>query len=60
MFKYECPGCGETAYSSASYSTVGVCPSCGASLAPGSVKTVPEPKPVAASEDRRFDAPVNL
>jgi len=47
MFKYECAACGDCSYSSASYATVGVCPSCGSPLEDGATATVPEPEPQA-------------
>jgi predicted nucleic acid-binding Zn-ribbon protein len=43
MFKYHCPACGAEAYSSASYTTVGGCPSCGSPLAEDAIARVPEP-----------------
>jgi hypothetical protein len=46
MFEYRCPSCGVTAYSSASYATVGICPSCESPLAEA---TVPEPDPIAVT-----------
>jgi hypothetical protein len=45
MFKYRCAACGVSAYSSASYATVGVCPSCGSSLDDSATTRVPEPEP---------------
>lgn len=47
MFEYRCPACGVTAYSSASYATVGICPSCESPLADDAFVTVPEPDPIA-------------
>ena len=47
MFEYRCPACGVTAFSSASYATVGVCPSCESPLADDAFATVPEPDPIA-------------
>jgi transcription initiation factor IIE alpha subunit len=44
MFEYHCASCEERAFSSASYSTVGVCPSCGSPLGDDDVTTVPEPE----------------
>ena len=46
MFQYRCPTCGVTAYSSASYATVGICPSCGSPLADTALETIPEPAAV--------------
>jgi hypothetical protein len=43
MFKYRCTACGVSAYSSASYATVGICPSCGSSLADDAFVSIPEP-----------------
>jgi len=56
MFKYRCPACGATAYSSASYSTLGECPSCGQSLREEESVRVPEPAPISA-ETRCTAAP---
>lgn len=50
MFKYRCAVCGVSAYSSASYSAVGACPSCGSPLAKDAIETVPEPDPVSMRE----------
>jgi hypothetical protein len=45
MFKYRCTACGVSAYSSASYATVGICPSCDSPLAEDAFVSVPEPAP---------------
>ena len=62
MFEYRCTSCGDHAFSSASYSIVGVCPSCGSSLGDDEVMTVPEPDlpaamrgPAAGAAERSFD-----
>ena len=47
MFKYRCDACGVSAYSSASYATVGTCPSCGSPLGDESVARVAEPDPAS-------------
>jgi ribosomal protein L37AE/L43A len=52
MFKYQCPACDASAYSSASYATVGICPSCGSPLADGATETVAEPAPVSITARR--------
>jgi hypothetical protein len=49
MFEYRCTACGVTAYSSASYATAGVCPSCEAPLADNAFVTVPEADHVAGT-----------
>jgi hypothetical protein len=49
MFEYRCPSCGVAAYSSASYATVGICPSCESPLADDAFATVSEPDPIAAT-----------
>ena len=49
MFEYRCTECGVSAYSSASYATVGVCPSCGSPLADDAFVTIPEPDPIAVT-----------
>ena len=56
MFEYCCSACGVRSYSSASYATVGICPSCGSPLADDAFATVPEPDPVAVTG--RFTASV--
>jgi hypothetical protein len=48
MFKYRCQACGAAAYSSASYSTLGQCPSCGQELREEESVRVPEPAPISA------------
>jgi anti-sigma regulatory factor (Ser/Thr protein kinase) len=61
---YRCAGCALTVYGTATYSTVGVCPNCSASLADAArldlspatgqtTKRVLESRPQAASEARR-------
>jgi hypothetical protein len=57
MFKYRCTACGVSAYSSASYATVGVCPSCGSHLGDDAFVTIPEPDPVGTT-GRRWSAAV--
>ena len=49
MFKYRCTACGVSAYSSASYATVGICPSCDSPLADDAFVSIPEPDPHAAT-----------
>ena len=49
MFEYRCTACGVSAYSSASYATLGVCPSCESPLADDAFVTVPEPDPIAVT-----------
>lgn len=49
MFEYRCPSCGVTAYSSASYATVGICPSCESPLPDEAFVTVSEPDPIAVT-----------
>jgi transcription initiation factor TFIIIB Brf1 subunit/transcription initiation factor TFIIB len=57
MFEYHCPSCGDQAFSSASYSTVGVCPSCGSSLGDDEVMTVPEPELSASTRGPAVGTP---
>jgi hypothetical protein len=49
MFQYRCPTCGVTAYSSASYATVGICPSCESPLADAALETIPEPAAISVT-----------
>lgn len=52
VFEYRCTACGVSAYSSASYATVGICPSCGSPLADDAFATIPEPAPNAVTGPR--------
>jgi hypothetical protein len=52
MFKYRCDVCGVSAYSSASYATVGTCPSCGSGLLEEAVARAPEPDPASMRQPR--------
>ncbi len=60
MFEYRCPSCGDRAFSSASYSSVGVCPSCGSPLGDDEVMTVPEPELPAATRGPEVGTAVRL
>ena len=60
MFEYRCTACGDTAYSSASYATVGICPSCESPLDEGAFVTVPEPGGDAATPSRASSDPAIL